>query len=309
MVNKAKGKTLSSKDQLLQNIAARKQAALQKVLLTWWCEQIEAMKKMPDAEQMAHFPDLERNKKASDPFLAAEVGLYKLHLELSLWIFDPHRESDTVRDRRTVTIMRLVKGIVDRKCVTPSISAILSSVLICLGFAGYAPHLSAVSGGEIADRPLSFDFVKLIKSKKQLPYHEFMAITEHPVVWQLRLFGDYMDRSMDSQPDTRVSFAPDLWQRKVLDVIDKDGSLLVVGEYLTFFALTLLRCHPLAPTSAGKTFISFYAMEKVLRESDDGILVYIAPTKALVTQIAAEVYARFNKSLKGRSYISFLTFM
>lgn len=40
-------------------------------------------------------------------------------------------------------------------------------------------------------------------------------------------------------------------------------------------------------------------MESVLRESDDGILVYIAPTKALVTQIAAEVYARFSKNLKG----------
>ncbi len=38
-------------------------------------------------------------------------------------------------------------------------------------------------------------------------------------------------------------------------------------------------------------------MEKVLRESNDGIVVYIAPTKALVTQIAAEVYARFSKKV------------
>lgn len=56
-------------------------------------------------------------------------------------------------------------------------------------------------------------------------------------------------------------------------------------------------------------------MEQVLRRSDDEILVYVAPTKALVSQIAAEVYARFNKSYKmvgskclpcGRDFICLL---
>lgn len=40
-------------------------------------------------------------------------------------------------------------------------------------------------------------------------------------------------------------------------------------------------------------------MEKVLRNSDEGVIVYVAPTKALVAQVAAEIYARFSKDLKG----------
>ena len=62
-----------------------------------------------------------------------------------------------------------------------------------------------------------------------------MKIMEHPVVWQLRFFGDYMDRSMDSLPDPRVSFEADAWQRRVLDGIDQNKSLLVVANPLPYF--------------------------------------------------------------------------
>ena len=36
-------------------------------------------------------------------------------------------------------------------------------------------------------------------------------------------------------------------------------------------------------------------MEQVLKRDDDGVLVYLAPTKTLVNQIAAEIQARFAK--------------
>ena len=53
-----------------------------------------------------------------------------------------------------------------------------------------------------------------------------------------------------------------------------------------------------APTSSGKTFISYYTMEKVMRDASykDGILVFVAPTKSLINQIAAQVYGSFHSS-------------
>jgi superfamily II RNA helicase len=99
--------------------------------------------------------------------------------------------------------------------------------------------------------------------------------------FQLLHCGPFLDRSMDAAPDSRVDFQPDGWQRKVLDGIDNNKSLFVV-----------------APTSAGKTFISFYAMRKVIEADDEGVLVYVAPTKALVNQIAAEIQGRYSKKFK-----------
>lgn len=54
----------------------------------------------------------------------------------------------------------------------------------------------------------------------------------------------------------------------------------------------------------------FYAMEKVLRANDDDVIVYVAPTKALVNQIAAEVMSKFKKNYRpgsGKSCFSIYT--
>jgi superfamily II RNA helicase len=116
------------------------------------------------------------------------------------------------------------------------------------------------------DRKLSFTFKYPMQAQN-------LRIVGTQAEFQLNYCGPYMDRMLDAKPDARVSsFVPDGWQRDVLDQLDANNSVFVV-----------------APTSAGKTFISFYAMEQILRADNDGVLVYVAPTKALVNQIAAEV--------------------
>jgi len=240
-----------------------------------------------------------RNCKADIPEISLELELFRLHLEIEMWILESERDCDPTKDKFTVSIIRMVQNITRTRTITAAARKILATVLTALGFHDYIPGLLPTSK-DVKDHRLSFRFIKLFDSNSTILY-PFMKITEHPVVWQLRLFGDYMDRSMDSLPDPRVAFEADAWQRRVLDGIDQNKSLLVVGKprpALFPFIVCLLKIY-LAPTSAGKTFISYYAMEKVLRESDDGVLVYIAPTKALVSQIAAEVYARFSKTLKG----------
>lgn len=92
-----------------------------------------------------------------------------------------------------------------------------------------------------------------------------------------------MARNMESSRDPRVDFYPDGWQRQLLDAVDNRESALIV-----------------ASTSAGKTFISFYAMKEVLQENkqakaqDRGFVVCVCPSKALVQQTAAEVYKRYG---------------
>ena len=99
-------------------------------------------------------------------------------------------------------------------------------------------------------------------------YHVGMAEAE----FQLRYCGDKLQRGGPRVKDKRVkSFVPDTWQVDVLDAIDRRESCVVC-----------------APTSSGKTFISTFCMDRLMRESEDGIVVFVAPTKALVNQTAAQ---------------------
>ncbi|KAI9456771.1 hypothetical protein HD554DRAFT_2317482 [Boletus coccyginus] len=216
--------------------------------ITWLTERMRGLDSETSLSSLEKsLSDLKRNLRSNQPFVAVEFALYRLHRLFQHWILDPGRESVAVHDKHAVTALRTIKDILEIDYSTSDIRKCVQDVLNVLGFSAYMDVLISTSTTP-EDRPLTFKFVKLVKSKTHEPLHAFMRVKEHPVQWQLRVF------------------------EKVLDAIDDNKSLLVV-----------------APTSA------------VLRGSDEGVIVYVAPTKALVAQVTAEIYAWFSKDLHGRS--------
>lgn len=147
-----------------------------------------------------------------------------------------------------------------------------------------------------ADGELSFAFsnlinlnfistVKEIMEKYNIEYENPLleqtsgAPNDFDLYFQLKYAGDRLTRTLGSRPDGRVSFIPDAWQIELLDTVDASKSAVVC-----------------APTSCGKTFICYYAIEKVLLNSETDVVVFCVPTKALVNQVMADVYARFVKN-------------
>ncbi|KEG11867.1 ATP-dependent DEAD/H RNA helicase [Trypanosoma grayi] len=100
---------------------------------------------------------------------------------------------------------------------------------------------------------------------------------ETPEMLQLLHMGHLLERPFMRKRDYRVAFNPDSWQRELLDIVDNRGSAVVC-----------------APTSAGKTFISYYCMYNALRRSNKRVVVYLAPARALINQAVADVCARYG---------------
>ena len=236
LVSQAKGnrkpgkkeKPLSSKEKLLAEIAAKKLKKSVDEQQEWWQGRLKNkdLSGYDLDKNLETLAGLERNPRTAGGWLRDELLLYRLHLTILKWtsrLNDQH--TDAVRDQYTVAIMRIVKELSESKNLTPTVHRAISDVLIVLGFGSF---VTAPPENQ-PDRRLCFKFVGLLKSGSSRLSYEFMRITEDPITWQLRLFGEFMDRSIGSKPDPRVSFAPDVWQRKVLDCLDRNESVLVVG--------------------------------------------------------------------------------
>lgn len=206
-------------------------------------------------------------------FIEAEVRLYRIMTLQNMWAKQCREGQKEAGYALVASLFDDARKILSGRGLTATVKKILQAVFTGLGLA-LPPSPKAAP----PERKLNY----LTKWTGKLD--EDTSVEMNSEEFQLLHFGPFMDRNMDSAPDDRVHFDPDGWQRRVLDEIDQDNSVFVV-----------------APTSAGKTFISFHAMKKVLRTDDSGILVYLAPTKALVNQIAAEVISRFNKDYHHRT--------
>lgn len=253
------------------SISSKKNASVERAFSSW-ANKIEILDKVVDpyvrySNTCTYLEDLIAEKRE---VLTAEIHLYSLQPLLEIWSGFCRENKKERGYKIAALIWNQIKGI--WKAENGLTNTILKHTLGIRSLVGFPTNEKSPTA---IDRPLTFS----IRIPPTLSSTLAVAISSQE--FQLVHCGPYMDRNMDSQPDARVPFTPDGWQRAVLDELDANNSVFVV-----------------APTSAGKTFISFYAMEKILRADDDGVLVYVAPTKALVNQIAAEVQARFSKKYK-----------
>ncbi|KAL1860353.1 hypothetical protein Daus18300_009266 [Diaporthe australafricana] len=272
-----KGKAKSGKElarEAAQALQEKKASSKTNDRLANWEQQCNRLTQEPDLVKRYLKTIKYLNTMSGDiaSSIGAEVSLYACNILATILA----QAGDSPQTRKSITalIWSIIQS-VDNSNLSPPTAKMLNLLASSLQF----PAEFTTDPSSPATRKLPFSCVFDVKN----------GVTNLAPVnldFQLQHCGPFLERSFDPAPDPRVPFNPDGWQRNVLNAIDEDKSLFVV-----------------APTSAGKTFISFYAMRKVLKESDDGVLVYVAPTKALVNQIAAEIQARFTKSYKhdGRS--------
>ncbi len=291
-----KGPTVKSKaDQIREaNVKKRKDDAHASSMVQLR-ELLKRIQQVPDLDRrVQQLTDYLKNCKSDEPALEASLHRLRLMEDLLASELRSGAPQDPKCVSRAVATLRCLFSLLDRSLLvaqktqeTPAFNKLLVSIwefchgyLLRLGFS----HASRL----LLSRPCAPPFKPpATVHDSRPPFTTFCHLR-----FQLEHMGPVMERNTEGQLDGRVSFTPDKWQTQLLDIIDRHESALVC-----------------APTSSGKTFVSYYAMRKVLEQDWDGVVVYVAPTKALVNQVSAEVYARFSRvpTKDGQSVVGVFT--
>lgn len=249
--NKAIGKKSTGKQAMLDDIAANKAVkdndSIEKIFSSWRFVRVDLSSEKSFSSQYtkltAYLNNLPEVKKA---ILKPEVQWNLLNVLLAMYT-TLSKEKTSHRDSEKYGIAAILFDTARKLANTEGLTKTIATQLQTVVNALRLPFINIVIPS--VDRKLAYDPGMRLTGKGELD----LGLEPHE--FQLAYSGPYMDRNLDSAPDSRVPFEPDGWQRKVLDELDQDHSVFVV-----------------APTSAGKTFISFYAMERILRANDDGVL-------------------------------------
>ncbi|XP_075050281.1 putative ATP-dependent RNA helicase DDX60 [Mixophyes fleayi] len=207
-------------------------------------------------------------KSLQTPDVKYQAQLRALTIYVDIWLEECKAKSKDQRDINIVVeIIKTIQGIMSnhQDMLQKEDQQQIATYLDKLGFENLACSL------------MSRELPSTNNENKDSRY----AVQVGSVRFQMQYMGPHLLRDERTDPDTRVQhFIPDTWQRELLDVVDNNESAVIV-----------------APTSSGKTYASYYCMEKVLKQSNEAIVVYVAPTKALVNQVVATVINQFNKDL------------
>lgn len=236
----------------------------------------------------------EENREKERNFIRNFYQKYKMSTSLQKRVLlDRFVESKSVR--RRILLLRIEfyfeEWSLEKRKEKPDETVLVPCYLACLEFLDLFAEGDARVGAEIKyviDKLVECGF-KSTAAELNARHCFGLDVPHSPapddldLYFQMRFAGDKLKRSTGSKKDKRVLFEPDRWQIDLLDLVDANKSVVVS-----------------APTSSGKTFICFYAIEKILRANDTDLIVFCLPTKALVNQVSIDIYARFNTKLFTR---------
>jgi hypothetical protein len=196
-------------------------------------------------------------------------------------------------------LIRLVEHLKDTKRIgrslpiedAHSITSIVLERLHQIGFTTFAANIAQINDIDLSHvKPSKWSFNHLVL---QLRYTTFGAETAsymnlieennsvHRIVSDTRrknLSQEQIEEIRMNEQLGDLGFKPDLFQVLMIDAVKSNKSALVC-----------------APASAGKTFFTMILKEMVLRQSVDGVFVYVSPNKELINQMFCSVNARYTK--------------
>ena len=203
---KPKEPKLSSADKLRAQIAAQKATKSASETETWWAARLKDLNDIQEIPERVGMLELQlKNRRvAEDKGLAAQMWLFRIHLECWRWVEDVRRAEPEVQDGyvvRLVGFLKLFGGYSTGGHLTPSMVKASWTVLEALGFEDYLESMVPRPGKDVADKKFPYDFIKLFKkaSKTAKPTGEFLPVC----------FAHRMMLSVDACRSTSVCLSVD----------------------------------------------------------------------------------------------------